>query len=400
MNQFDVFNDVRELMAQIVKANRLLEQAVLEGDVPVGFFCSDNTAVFGASAVTRVLAHVTQLEYTARCEPIDRPYGALCVPTHIKPFVQSLNDAKSNFKDYHQSLPQTHGLPVVDANKVIRAAVRAAGHDIPSLDAIDRQVIWVDEPVTQCQWYLNESTQNLRKHRNDLLSELDRLATAYSDSPHVFTIEQLYKDCARLPEHTPIAFRSKKPVHRLSCRITKLDEHHQRQLMIAYAANPFFFNASLVTPVFQKVGEGIHKEGSGRTRRINVAPIHPVLLPKWYFYTTPEPVSRTPHTTRTKNPHARTAFEGLWLGVKQRKNGPAAFVHVGVGDVSTSVSINRHGFDHAWAKAAAVYAPLVGRSTLNVIQAQPSEQQLRLLISHSTLNVVNDETGDAEKVEP
>jgi hypothetical protein len=108
-----------------------------------------------------------------------------------------------------------------------------------------------------------------------------------------------------------------------------------------------------------------------------------VLLPKWYFYTTPEPVSRTPHTTRTKNPHARTAFEGLWLGVKQRKNGPAAFVHVGVGDVSTSVSINRHGFDHAWAKAAAVYAPLVGRSTLNVIQAQPSEQQLRLLISHS-----------------
>jgi len=384
MNQFDVFNDVRELMTQIVKANRLLQQAVSEVDVPVGFYCADNTAVFGTNAKTKVLAHVAQLEYMPKCEPIDRPYGALCVPSHIRPFVQSLNDAKTQFKNYHQSLPEKHGLPVVDANKVIRAAVRAAGHDIPNLDAIDRQVIWVDETVTQCQWYLNESTQNLRKHRNDLLTELDRLATAYSDSQHVFTIEQLYKDCARLPEHTPVAFRSKKPVQRLSCRITKLDEHHQRQLVNVYAANPLFFNAALVTPVFQKVGEGIHKEGSGRTRSINEEPIHRVLLPKWYFYNTPEPVSRAPYTTRTKNPHSSTAFEGLWLGVKTRKAGPAAFVQVGVGSVSTSVSINRHGFDTAWAKAAAVYAPLVGRPLLDIINARPEEEQLQLLLVNHT----------------
>ena len=384
MNQFDVFNDVRQLMSQIVKANRLLQHAVEEANVPVAFYCSDNTAVFGAAAKTNVLAHVGQLEYTPRYEAINRPYGALCVPSHIRPYVQSLNDAKTAFKEYHQSLPHRHGLPVVDANKIIRAAIRAAGHDIPNLDAIDRQVIWVDEPVTQCQWYLNESAQNLRKHRNDLLSELDRLASQYSDSKHVCTIEQLYKDCARLPEDTPVAFRSKKPVQRLSCRITKLDEHHQRQLMNVYAANPLFFNAALVTPVFQKVGEGIHKEGSGRTRRINVEPIHPVLLPKWYFYNTQTPTSRTPYSTRTKNPHASTAFEGLWLGVKQRKSGPAAFVQVGVGTVSTSVSINRHGFDHAWAKAAAVYAPLVGRSALDIIQGRPTDKQLQLLLVNHT----------------
>ena len=173
-------------------------------------------------------------------------------------------------------------------------------------------------------------------------------------------------------------------MQRLSCRITQLDEHHQRKLVNVYAANPLFFNAALVTPVFQKVGDGIHKEGSGRTRSISVTPIHPVLLPKWYFYSTPEPVSRKPYTTRTKNPHASTAFEGLWLGVKQRKSGPAAFVQVGVGTVSTSVSINRHGFDHAWAKAAAVYAPLVGRSVLDIIQGRPTDKQLQLLLVNHT----------------
>jgi len=72
----------------------------------------------------------------------------------------------------------------------------------------------------------------------------------------------------------------------------------------------------------------------------------------------------------------------LWLGVKKRKNGPAAFVQVGVGTVSTSVSINRHGFDKAWAKAAALYAPLVGRPLLEIIEAKPAGEQLVSLIHH------------------
>ncbi len=384
MNQFDVFEEVKALMGQVVGTASALRNTVDDACVPVAFYCVNGMTYQGHDAQTRILAHLAQFEYTPRCEPIDRPYGALCVPGHIEPYVQALNDAKAAFKDYHQTLAVRHGLPVVDANKMIRDAIRACGHDIPNLDAIDRQVIWVDEPVTQCQWYLNESTQNLRKGRDDLLSELDRLTGRYSDSDHVFTIEQLYQDFSLLPENTPVAFRNKKPVQRLSCRITKLDSTHQRKQVSVYAANPMFFRAALVTPVFQKIGEGVNKEGAGQNRQIQSDPIHPVLLPRWYFYRNPTSVKRPPTTGRRKNPYSSTAFEGLWLGVKLRKSGPTAFVQVGVEDVSTSVSINRHGFENAWAKAAAVYAPLVGRNIPEIIRAMPSEEQLRSLLASYT----------------
>jgi hypothetical protein len=86
MDHFDVFEDVKDLMGRVVRATSELRRAVRDVRVPVAFYCVNDVAYFGHDAQTQASEHLAQFEYTPRCEPINRPYGALCVPGNIEPY--------------------------------------------------------------------------------------------------------------------------------------------------------------------------------------------------------------------------------------------------------------------------------------------------------------------------
>jgi hypothetical protein len=271
--------------------------------------------------------------------------GLVRLPVEAAGLVADINKTKAALQDWHQRIRAT--MPTEkDKTDYLRHILKLMGRPLLNLDLVDARLICLEGAVQRVNWNLNITRTSRRSTVAAAIAALENQLERCSDVRR-HTIEQELMQLRQWPAATPVAQRlAQAVVPTLKYRARVLAASGEVHVSASNSTYPLFYTGAdsefaELLPRVRTPGAGAG--GGGRPVSISDKPLS-FLLPNWFWYlpeqTTPEiPVAATKRRN-TANP-----VNGLWLGTVKDK--PKVFVGC-KGLPTTSISIERHGWQGAW----------------------------------------------------
>lgn len=317
-------------------------------------------------------------------------YCAAISPATIEHVIR-LNELKGEWAKLHGKLRKLFGGGVdrsslygkvegeAQATKLMRDLLKLCGWGHIDLNATDRLIPLLDGPAVKMTWYKTRSAPSVKSTLGVVLESLTKLAEADADSRRDAARAELAK-LDFMPHDTPVAFRAKAHRETIHYRAIVEVNNVRTPATQGYAMNPILFPRGGAKPELI-VFESRRRGGGGRKASISKERVS-YLVPHFYWYSRDETKPVTPITAKTHNPYARTRYPGLWLATRERTSGLMPFVMVkNEGKAATSVSIKRLGLSGAWRKAAGIYCDDRRAHLDEVIDSQPSMEQVTAMLA-------------------
>ena len=243
-----------------------------------------------------------------------------------------------------------------------------------------RAMVVLPAPPLSIVWFYRTSREARRRTLADVVRDLAHLAQSRPDLAEEAKAERVRLQT--LDPVTPIALRG--PVHsRLWYRARCLNGARAERVK-GYAAEPVLFSrpsgSAFVPPQLSwSKPRPFHR--AGHRSRISDERVTPLL--DYFWYLKPKTLKKpSPAPRRRQNPHAKTAFPGLSLVVRESvAREPQVAILVTRSDGrKTQLLCVRRGFEATWQKAARVYAQGRALEEQQIVDAMPPKSQLDELI--------------------
>ncbi|MDQ2077553.1 hypothetical protein [Marinimicrobium sp. ABcell2] len=346
-----------------------------------------------AQARQSVVSRIRQSDYQSE-SPKRVQVGAAAVSSAVLTLAQVLNRKKEAFEQLRgqirAELAEARGTDDARyASRHVRQCLKRIGHGRMDLAATGRKIPLMMGTALRLRWHFYSAPPTQKRTLADVVRDLQALLSGkqYASDEEQSLIASEITRLGSLDQRKAVAYRMRQGTNigvRYSGAFTvgNVKEYVRSQ----YGASPVLF---LDTPGIYPTVTPFAREGiseRAERKRISNEPVTRVYrLSGYLWYLTPKTKAPEPDSPpdRPKNPYAGTGFPGLSFWARPSSSGLTPHIRVLKADGRvTQISIDKHGYELAWKKAAAAYVE--GRENITVeavIAKRPPPQRYREMVA-------------------
>lgn len=331
----------------------LLEEALK--NTAFAYWVCDDTTYRDKAAIDRIMSALRTWWYVADA-PVPQ-YGLVVADDNARSIIEQINHIKTEFQELHESVKlfatdSSHHTKLLSDIKKHLTIIEGPAN----LDAVDRKIPLVSYPVIRATWYEEKSKSSTPRPVADAIAEITLIM---SDIQSELVIERLTKDVdylKTLPADTMLSHQPKRQVRGQYCVLNGVEPYSGERIepYKCWGVNPVFVGDSpMLIPqvLWHTPTKRPNVKNNQQTQQKPIC----ASLPHWFPYLKKIQATVEPKVKSAKsgNPYSRTAYPGMWIGLRMRAGTREASIRFTRENMADSaVSLKKHTLDKAWEIAA------------------------------------------------
>lgn len=355
-------NELNKKIILIEQYTNKLSDTLLSAGSQFDYWNENDTIKRGLNARKAAMQHL-KIWWYINDDIISTRFGIIYTDHKCLELVHKINKIKMSFQKRHEeATAQVEPKDRPALLHKIKKNLMVSFNEPINLDAIDRKIPVFNYAAIRASWYQEASYSSTRRPIYDAIKEVEQKIDVAN---HTLSRNNLLSDLAvleALPQDTYLCHRPKAKIKGQYCRLTLIEEHKRSHSQKCWGVNPIFvLNSNDIEAKIEwreptnKTALNTNtqrKSAQGKSKTIQSYPVVKS-LPYWFAYKKKQ-FKHKKLPLKTQNPHAKTAYPGIWIGVRRRNtNIEVSLRYLRKGERDSSVSLGSRSLSSAWSLAVA-----------------------------------------------